>query len=316
MAIDLTVAIPTYNGAPRLALVLEHLRAQTGTETLDWEILVVDNNSSDDTAERVRQCQADWLLQVPLKYYFEPQQGAAYARQRAVQEAEGNWVAFLDDDVLPMADWVENAIAFGRAHPHAGAYSGQIHAKFDEPPPPEFKYIKAFLAVREEGNVAHRYQPERLNTPPAAALVVRRQAWLDWMPPEPYLAGRVGESMVGGEDIEISMHLHHGGWEVWYCPEMHVSHHIPPHRLERDYLMGLAQGCGLSACQLQLLNKPLWQKPLVTGRILLGSTRRVLFHYWRYRRELGTDLVAAFRLRFYLGNLMSVRYALHHKFWR
>ena len=315
MAIDLTVAIPTYNGAQRLALVLEHLRVQTGAKAANWEVLVVDNNSTDNTIETVQQAQKNWLPQVPLKYSFEPKQGAAYARQRAVQECESTWIAFLDDDVLPAANWVSSAIAFGQSHPQAGAYSGQIHAKLDHPPPPEFEPIKAFLAVREDGEQAYRYQPERLNTPPAAALVVRRQAWLDWMPPEPYLAGRVGKSMIGGEDVEISMHLHHGGWEIWYCPEMHAYHHIPPHRLERSYLMALAQGCGLSACQLRLLNKPFWQKPLVVGRVLIGSARRVLLHYRQYHRELETNVVAAFQFQFYLGNLMSVRLALHRKFW-
>jgi glycosyltransferase involved in cell wall biosynthesis len=91
-----TIAIPTYNGADRLPLILERLRSQTATESIQWEILIVDNNSTDDTAAVVQKHQENWPYPYPLKYCFEPEQGAAFARQRAIQEAEGELVGFLD----------------------------------------------------------------------------------------------------------------------------------------------------------------------------------------------------------------------------
>ena len=106
MVVDLTVAIPTYNGARRLPEVLDRLQLAgqeavrvtpdseptpqiNHSQTFSWEVLVVDNNSSDDTAQVVQSYQANWPLPYPLRYCFEPQQGAAFARRRAFHEDIG-----------------------------------------------------------------------------------------------------------------------------------------------------------------------------------------------------------------------------------
>ncbi|HEY9607448.1 MAG TPA: glycosyltransferase, partial [Allocoleopsis sp.] len=120
MVVDLTVAIPTYNGGRRLPEVLDRLRiccqntirhrhnsayqarqrlagttprtaveqTRTATHSHDftWEIIVVDNNSTDDTAQIVQMYQANWPKQCALRYCFEPKQGAAFARTRAFKE--------------------------------------------------------------------------------------------------------------------------------------------------------------------------------------------------------------------------------------
>jgi glycosyltransferase involved in cell wall biosynthesis len=99
--IGFTVAIPTYNGGDRLPKVLERLRSQVNTN-FSWEILVVDNNSSDNTKEVVQSYQADW--QGPtLRYCFEAKQGLAFARQCAVENAHGEFVG-----LLPPMNLVEN----------------------------------------------------------------------------------------------------------------------------------------------------------------------------------------------------------------
>ena len=78
MTIDFTVAIPTYNGETRLPEVLDQVRKQVDTESLQWEVIVIDNNSTDNTAKVVRKYQADWPGGCPLRYYFEAQQGAGF----------------------------------------------------------------------------------------------------------------------------------------------------------------------------------------------------------------------------------------------
>ncbi|BDI17360.1 hypothetical protein ANSO36C_31620 [Nostoc cf. commune SO-36] len=87
--LDITVAIPTYNGESRLPELLERLQNQVNTENLSWEIIVIDNNSTDKTAKVVQTYQNNWRCPYPLKYCFEAQQGAAYARKTAVAEAKG-----------------------------------------------------------------------------------------------------------------------------------------------------------------------------------------------------------------------------------
>ena len=308
--LDITVAIPTYNGAKRIPQLLERLKAQTKVDGLQWEVLIVDNNSQDNTAEIVQQYQSHWLPEVPLRYYFEARQGAAFARQSAVQKAAGQLIGFLDDDNLPDETWVSEAYALSQQYPQAGAYSGQIHGEYEVPPPKGFEKIRPFLAIREHGSKPFQFQPESLNLPPAAALVVRREAWLNAVPLEqkftgPGRKGQNARSYVGGEDYEALLYLHKAGWEIWYTPSLSTWHQIPASRFEKQYLLNLARGCGLTTYQLLLIMASDWQKPLLFWRTLLGGTRRVILHFMNHRKVLEKDLVAAFLMEFYIGGLLS-----------
>lgn len=307
---DLTVAIPTYNGATRLPLILERLRSQTNSDSIRWEIIIVDNNSTDDTAAVVQQYQANWPYPYPLKYYFEAEQGAAFARQRAIREAQGELVGFLDDDNLPTPEWLSAAYEFARTHPQAGAYGGQIHGEYEVEPPVNFEQIQGFLAIRQRGPEPNLYEPERISLPPAASLVVRRQAWLQHVPARPTLSGKVRGCMVQGDDYEPLLYLHKAGWEIWYNPTMQTYHQIPHWRLEKPYLTQLARGCGLATCQLRLINTADAQKPWIMARTFLGNFRRVLLHLLKYRQRVKTDLIAACELEFFLGSLLSPFYYL------
>ncbi|MBD1860895.1 MULTISPECIES: hormogonium polysaccharide biosynthesis glycosyltransferase HpsE [Trichocoleus] len=307
---DVTIAIPTYNGADRLPLILERLRSQTAAESIRWEIIIVDNNSTDGTAAVVQQYQANWSHPYPLKYCFEPEQGAAFARQRAIREAQGELVGFLDDDNLPTAEWLAAAYEFAQTHPQAGAYGGQIYGDYEVEPPANFEKIQAFLAIRQRGPNPNLYEPERISLPPAASLVVRRQAWLEHVPQRPALSGKVRGCMVQGDDYEPLLYLHKAGWEIWYNPAMQTYHQIPHWRLERPYLTELARGCGLATCELRLIYTADAQKPWIMARTFLGNSRRAVMHVLKYRQRVKTDLIAACELEFFLGSLMSPFYYL------
>lgn len=310
-AVDFTVAIPTYNGAARLPQLLERLRSQTGTEHFSWNILVIDNNSTDETSEVFKSYQTNTIESaIAVNYAFEQRQGAAFARVKAMAIATSKWVGFLDDDVLPDLDWVAAAYEFGETHPQAGAYGGQIHGAFEEAPPENFNRIKSFLAIRERGSTAHLYSPNTLSLPPSAAWVIRAQAWHENVPSSPKLGGRAHGSMVQGDDYEPLLHIHRANWEIWYAPTMHVYHQIPKSRLERSYLTQLSRGCGLCICQLRMINASAWQRPLIFTKITLSNLRRVVLHWLKYRHHLQTDLVAACEMEFFLGSFISPFYYL------
>ena len=314
MSVDFTVAIPTYNGAARLPLVLNRLRSQLNTDPFTWEILVVDNNSADHTAQIVKDHQTHWPATFPLRYCFEPQQGAAFARQLAVRTANGEWIAFLDDDNLPAADWLAQAYAFSREHPQVGAYSGQIHGEFEIDPPKNFEKIQAYLAIREHGPEPRLFNPAALNLPPAAALVVRKQVWLESVPSRPNLTGKLPGLLVQGDDYEPLLYIHKQGWEIWYAPKIHTYHQIPQQRLERSYLLTLARGCGLATCHLLMVNAHPWQKPTILVRTLLGNIRRLALQLIKYRGRLKTELIPAFEMAFFWGSLISPFFYLKRQF--
>jgi glycosyltransferase involved in cell wall biosynthesis len=314
MSVNLTVAIPTYNGENRLPKVLEQLRTQKGVENLNWEIIVVDNNSKDNTAKLIQNYQANWSHQFPLKYIFEPEQGAAFARQRAIAESKGEIVGFLDDDNLPEENWIIEAYKFAQAHPQAGAWASQIHGDFEVKPPENLKPILFYLAITERGEQPQLYEPRRNGFPPSAGLVVRRNAWKDNVPSRLFLVGRVGSSMLGGEDAEALFYIHKAGWEIWYNPAMEVNHLIPSWRLEKNYLISLMRGVGFSRYHLRMLLVENWQKPFVFLVYIANDLRKLTLHFIRYYTVMKSDVIAACEMQRLFATFMSPFYLFQLKF--
>lgn len=323
MDLDLTVAIPTYNGAKRLPEVLQRLQLschdalQTAarTKNFSWEIIVVDNNSTDDTAKVVQSYQASWSELYPLKYCFEPRQGAAFARKRAFEEARGTLVGFLDDDNIPAPDWVAAAYVFAQEHPAAGAYGSQIQGVFEVQPPENFHRLAPFLAITNRGSMPLRYEPQKKVLPPSAGLVVRKQAWLNSVPKELVLTGRTPSSMVTSEDLEMLSYIQAKGWEIWYNPAMQIEHKIPHWRLEREYLIPFFRGIGLSRYVTRMLSVQPWQRPIATFAYMTNDLRKIAFHLLKHGVYVQSDLIAACEMELFVSSLVSPFYLWKHGYF-
>lgn len=303
-----TVAICTYNGAERIASVLECLQLQTGVEHINWEIIVIDNNSDDRTAQLVQHYQLHWNKPYPIKYYFEPKQGVAYARRRAIQAAKSDLIGFLDDDNNPDADWVAKAFEFGQSHPKAAVYGSRIRGEFEVEPPPSFRRIACHLVITERKEVM-KFESYRRGHVAGAGMVIRRQAWLDCVPERLFCLGRVGNSLSAkGEEIEAQAYLRKAGWEIWYNAEMIIHHQIPQWRFEKTYLLNYFHSVGLNRYYIRMLGYANWQKPLMTIVYLFSDLRKVLLHYLKYRKVLKTDLVASCEMEFFVSSFYSPFY--------
>ena len=308
MSVGFTVAIPTYNGEKRLPEVLDRLRSQVQADTFAWEIVVIDNNSTDNTAKLVQAYQADWQEKFTLKYYFEPQQGAAFARRRAFEVAESTLIGFLDDDNLPAPDWVASAYNFAQKYPLAGAYASQIHGLFETNPPENFSRLAPFLAIVERGSLPLKYEPSKKLLPPSAGLVVRKQAWQESVPDQMILTGRSGSNMLTSEDLEMLSYIQQSNWEIWYNPNMQIDHKIPHWRLQKDYLIPFFRGIGLSRYVTRMLSFKPWQRPLAIVAYTINDLRKIALHLLKYQLRVKTDLVAACELQLFWSSLISPFY--------
>lgn len=323
MDVDLTVAIPTYNGAKRLPEVLQQLqiscndalRAPVHAASFSWEVIVVDNNSTDDTAKVVQSYQANWSKEHPLRYCFEPRQGAAFARKRAFEEARGTLVGFLDDDNIPSPDWVAAAYTFAQEHPAAGAYGSRIQGVFEVTPPENFHRLTPFLAITDRGSKPLRYEPQKKVLPPSAGLVVRKQAWLESVPKELILTGRTPSSMVTSEDLEMLSYIQFHGWEIWYNPLMQIDHKIPQWRLKREYLIPFFRGIGLSRYVTRMLSVKPWQRPIATVAYLANDLRKIAFHLLKHGVNVQSDLIAACEMELFVSSLVSPFYLWKHGYF-
>ena len=135
--LHVTVVICTRNRAATLARVLESLCAQDLPSAVDWELLVVDNGSTDGTPSTV----AGFADRLPVRRVFEPQPGLSAARNRAVAAARGAYLLWIDDDAIPAAGWIARYLEAFAAWPEAVVFGGPIDVAFDAPPPDWFAQV-------------------------------------------------------------------------------------------------------------------------------------------------------------------------------
>ncbi|NET33859.1 MAG: glycosyltransferase [Cyanothece sp. SIO1E1] len=312
---DFTVAICTYNGEALLPNLLDKLRLQSQTDHFTWDIVVIDNNSTDHTADVIRRYQSDWPATIPLRYYFEPRQGLAFARRHAIRVTPSPLIGFLDDDTLPATDWVSSAYEFGQQHPKAGAYGGQNHGDYEIAPPANFERIACCLAIIERGHQAFQYHPQRGVLPAGAGLVVRTQVWRDFVSNQPVLAGVCAKSLsTKGEDVETLSYIRHAGWQIWYNPAMHLYHHIPKERLDAGYLLNLFRQVGFSRYPLRMLHLSGWQRTVMLFAYVANDFRKFAVHWLKHHKTLKYDQVAACEMELLMSSLISPLYHWKQQF--
>lgn len=301
-----SVVVCTYNGEQRLPALLGRLRSQLIPQGLTWEILIVDNNSHDQTRQCVRDYQQQWPSDSSLRYVFEPRQGLAYARRCAIQAVTSDLVGFLDDDTLPAKDWVAQAHGFAQRHPQVGAYGSAIDGAYEKTPPLGFERIASCLAVVQRGDTPFEYDVRKGLLPAGAGMVIRRHAWLACVPHEPALSGVCGTSLSAkGEDMETLSHIRRGGWPIWHNPPMRLTHVIPAQRLRPSYLLSLFQSIGNSRYPLRRLRYRPWQQP---GMLLLhglNDLRKLLLHIVKTQQLYPQDIVTACERTLLVHSLIS-----------
>ena len=237
---SLSVLICTYNRASLLDDTLAALCRARLPEGCTLEVIVVDNNSSDNTPEVVRRAAA--VARWPVRYLLEPCQGKSFALNRGLSLAGGEVIALTDDDVVPAEDWLVRIADHFQAEDVVFVF-GKVLPRWEVPPPAELlttaaRDIWGPLALIDYGDKPVRYDAKsfgRKRLPIGANLAVRRDA-LEQVGGWRTDLGKVDNSLIAGEDHELCVRLFHAGlYSGLYDPAVVVRHFVPASRLSRLY---------------------------------------------------------------------------------
>lgn len=229
---QLSVILSTYNRGELLNDALRSVLAQNDAITPPFELIVVDNNSTDSTREIVERLAAE---DERVRYTFEPQQGLSYARNAGLLEARAPLIAFTDDDVRAQPDWVAAIVrAFGE-HPEADVVGGRVLPLWPAVPPEWLTRDHwAPLALVDYGDTLVAVTTENPICLVGANLAVRRSVF--------HVVGvfatdlqRVKDGIGSLEDHEFLLRLLRIGRKGVYDPRIMVRAEIQPNRLERVY---------------------------------------------------------------------------------
>ena len=232
---SVTVLICTFNRSTLLDETLASLAAMTVPNTLAWDVLVVDNNSTDQTAFTVRHRQA--TFPVPLRYLLEKRVGKSHALNTGLGATSASFVAFTDDDVRVEPEWLAAAVAPMIADPAIGYTGGPVHPLWSRPRP---RWLDAHrsdlwgtIAILDYGPSPFIFEVRR-RIPLGANMAVRRDLIRLVGGFDPAF-GRVGTVLLGQEQAEFFCRTRSRGAVGLYVPRMAVLHHVPAGRLTRQY---------------------------------------------------------------------------------
>ena len=285
--IDATVLIATYNRARLLDETLHYLARMQVSRALRWDVLVVDNNSTDDTRAVVeRQIAA---FPVTLRYLFESTQGRSSALNTGIKASDAKILAFTDDDVRVADGWLDAAIAPLSGLDTSLVYTGGPVRPIWESAPPRWLDLNrgdlwGTIAIQNHGSTPFIYEEKR-KVPLGANMAVRRDVFDRVGLFRPDLGRAAGRLLLGQEVPDLLLRLRSAGLRGMYVPAMQVHHHIPTRRLTQEYFRNWWFGKGVSRAALERVQPvtemgiDLRETPHILGvpRYMYGSALRDAF---------------------------------------
>lgn len=270
-----TVTIQTYNNADVLRQVLQHLRGLRCPDGADYEILVVDNNSDDETASVVEQCRS--VLGARLRRVFESNQGLSHARNRALTEARGDIICFLDDDALADSNWLAGHVKAYREDAGAVAAGGRVVLQWPagwSRPAWLSSDLDGYLSGVDLGRDKQVMRYPRY--PYGCNMSVRRQI-AEQVGGFSVRLGRRKGSLMSNEEKHFFHRIHQMGGRVVYTPDAVVHHMVPTTRLKQRFFLRRAYAQGVSNVVFQTETDParrtfLWHlRQIAVGMRLFGG---------------------------------------------
>ncbi len=261
---DVTIAICTWNRSDSLARTLHSLTMMHKPSGLNWEVLVVNNNSTDETDEIIRSFEHE----LPIKRIFESKPGLSNARNAAVAAARGNYIIWTDDDVVVDERWmIAYLAAFDRYH-DAALFGGPIRAVFDGDQPEwlnkGWRSVANAFCHNDLGNIPVTFSHKEPNRVPFGANFAIRSIEQK----RSFYAAELGASPTGnymGEETSLIRNvLREGATGIW-VPEASVKHINSKDRMTLKYLQNYYEKDGQTRAFLstpdygyKLFGKPRW----------------------------------------------------------
>lgn len=279
MPLAYTVALCTHNHADRLERTLADL-ATIDTPKAAWELVVIDNASRDATPQLLER--HVWPEGWQVRVVREDKLGLSNARNRAVREAQGEYLIFIDDDETPDRDWL---CAFERLiEAHApDAFGGRIRVLFEDRRPQWLTdELLGFLGeLNRNDDVVPLTSP---STSFYGGNFGFRRSLCDVVGGFDAHLGRKGTDNTGGEEVDFYRRLLAANFKVWWAPEAVIHHRIQAVKLDRAYFRDLHYRQGRMEAIRQRGHRSRIPPPYLYGQFL-----RACLAVWETFRAGGRD---------------------------
>lgn len=285
--------ICTYNRASYLNDTLDSL-LKHGSTDFSYEVLVIDNNSDDETSAIIEQkAEAAKKSGYTIRSFKETNQGLSHARNRGIKEARSENLVFFDDDIRATESLIPAWCTYFEEDSESQAAGGRIHVQFDAPRPGWMShFLLPLLGYHDLGNQQKEYPPGKY---PFGGNMGFRKALLNEIGDFNTELGRKGSQLYAAEEKELFQRIRSHPVPVRYLPDAFLYHRVNASRLKKTFIRKQAMGLGRSM-KMQLENasftaylknwiteiaKWLASLPLAAGYLLMlqGSKGLMLFKF-------------------------------------
>lgn len=268
----ISFVICTFNREKYIYRTLQ-LLAENHPDSSAWEIVLVDNNSTDRTAELCAQFELVYGDKVQYRYFLENKQGLSNARNRGIEEARGEWIVFLDDDAFVQTGYVAHLLQHVDQQPEMVAFGGKIDPLYESGREPDWMSAWGYSWVSAI-DLGEKVKPfEGKQYPIGANMGVRADVARRVGGFNPNL-GRSGKNTMGGEEKDFFNKIKMlPSSLILYLPDVQVQHCIPDSRTTHEFIARLGDGVGASERQRTLdLSRTTYVSRLFAELIKWGGT--------------------------------------------
>jgi glucosyl-dolichyl phosphate glucuronosyltransferase len=235
-----SAVICSYNRARFIISAVESIFNQDFDKSC-FEVIVVDNNSTDDTVKLLEKYKADHSG-YNFKYFVEHNQGVAYARTRCAKEASGEIVAFLDDDSTAQPGWLSQIVTFFDQHPDVYSVGGKITPRFITDIPNW--YSRYFFGLVGNFNLGPDEKQLTSNRYPCGANMSFRKKTFEEIGYFNADLGRKGTGLLATEEKDIYLRILAAHHKVYYLPGVEVLHSVEANKFDKAYVKRHSMGIG------------------------------------------------------------------------
>jgi glycosyltransferase involved in cell wall biosynthesis len=288
-----SIIICCYNSAVRLPETLHHIAMQQVPESILWEVIVVNNNSTDNTSEVAIQVWKKYNLCTQFRVINETNPGLSNARRAGILSAQYKYSLFCDDDNWLAHDYIKTAFRIMESHNEIGVLGGKSTAVCEIEPPTWFEEKKVGYAVGQQASQNGDITEKQHVWGAGAVLITTFLSVIYKSGINSLVCDRKGKELTSGGDFEISVWFIIAGYKLWYDDKLTFKHYIPKERLTEDYVAKLWEGFYCSDGILSAYKRLVQFNLDVTrqGRLMLLSktiVRIVLakFNILKYKHQL------------------------------
>ena len=254
-----SVIVCCHNSGNRLKPTLEHLFRQSTESDLMWEIIVVDNNSTDSTPDIAKNLYERSGSKIPFQMVQESKPGLSHARNRGFESAKFNIALMVDDDNSICPTYVDS-VHKRFTDSTIGMVGGKGIPVLEEKAPSWLEQYDYCYAVGPQA----ADDSAETNSLYGAGLALRLDilALLKEKGFESLLSDRVGDSLISGGDTELCMAFRMAGFKLIYDSTLLFEHHLPSTRMNWNYLRRLFFGFGITKARLDIYSAAMDGRPI------------------------------------------------------